>query len=146
MLFFSCGPFQGHIWAVLDREFPTTKTYTWIRRHRRGTKKALGFRLKATGPRPRGSVISRTISSANCIEWPSFRQSGETGTPLLSFGKKKVSKENLLTAHFVRGVVFLDSRIIKRLFARKRQRVFFWLLFFSKRKVTAEIDLAYPEL
>jgi len=55
---------------------------------------------------------------------------------LLSFGKKKVSKENLLTAHFARGVVFLDSRIIKRLFARKRQRVFFWLLFFSKRKVT----------
>jgi len=49
-------------------------------------------------PRPRGSVISRTISSANCIEWPSFRQSDETETPLLSFGKKKVSKENLFTA------------------------------------------------
>ena len=88
-------------------------------------------------PRPRGSVISRTISSANCIEWPSFRQSDETGTPYFFFRKRKSrQKETWLPLAYARGVVFLDSRIIKRLFARKRQRVFFWLLFFSKRKVT----------
>jgi len=66
----------------------------------------------------------------------------------LTFFWKKESKQRKPGYRFAyaRGVVFLDSRIIKRLFARKRQRVFFWLLFFSKRKVTAEIDLAYPEL
>jgi len=33
--------------------------------------------------------LFRAIGSANCIEWPSFRQSGETGTPYFFFRKRK---------------------------------------------------------
>jgi len=70
--------------------------------------------------------VFRASSPTNCGDGPSVPMARSYRNVLLSFGKKKVSKENLFGAH-------LRSRVPTRE-RSERRTLFFCLLFFSREK------------